>query len=280
MARFQPTGRLSHLDYPFILERQESLPGERPRGISVYAGCSNPDDYPKPLVRIRHPDRTGGVTLPVAHEKGRDLRLGSDFFGLAFPSPFPGKTAVLVVVANIVREQAFQVPFVNCDDEIQEITAATPYPTLCDSILPRTFERSADRTHAEGSNRCRDFQSILGITIKDEEPRSGSKWKCFSQLLDDPRACRMLCDIELQDATTISTDDENSLQHAESDCRNREEVHRGTRFPVIAEKGKPALAGSGSRCARFIQRETVRSETSKLSMRSSPWMRGAPHVGF
>ena len=188
--------------------------------------------------------------------------------------------AVLVVVANIVREQAFQVPFVNCDDVIQEITAATPYPTLCDSILPRTFERSADRTHAEGSNRCRDFQSILGITIKDEEPRSGSKWKCFSQLLDDPRACRMLCDIELQDATTIVTDDKKAIQHAESDCRNREEVHRGNRFPVIAEKGKPALAGSGSRCARFIQREIVRSETSKPSMRSSPWMRGAPHVGF
>src|ERR1700751_3370118 len=53
--------------------------------------------------------------------------------------------AVLVVVVNILREPAFQVAFVNCDDVIQEITPATPYPTLCDSILPRTFERSADR---------------------------------------------------------------------------------------------------------------------------------------
>src|SRR6266851_7435808 len=26
------------------------------------------------------------------------------------------------------------------------------------------------------------------------------KWKCFSQLLDDPQACRMLGDIEVQDA--------------------------------------------------------------------------------
>ena len=77
--------------------------------------------------------------------------------------------AVLVVVANILREPAFQVAFVNCDDVIQEITPATPYPTLCDSILPRTLERGADRTHAEGSNRCGDFQSILGITIKDDE---------------------------------------------------------------------------------------------------------------
>jgi hypothetical protein len=52
--------------------------------------------------------------------------------------------AVLVIVANILREQAFQVAFVNSNDVIQEITPAAPYPTLCDSILPRTLERSAD----------------------------------------------------------------------------------------------------------------------------------------
>ena len=168
---------------------------------------------------------------------------------------------------------------VNCNEVIQEITSATPYPTLCHSILPRTFERSADRIHAQGSNRCRDFPSILGITIKDDEPRRGSKWKCFSQLLHDPRACRMLCDIEVQDTPTVVTDDEKAIEHAEGDRRNCEEVHRGNRFPVITEKGW-RLAGSGSRGARFIQREIVRSETSKLSMRSSPWMRGAPHVEF
>src|SRR5713101_761295 len=148
--------------------------------------------------------------------------------------------AILVVVANILGEQTFQVAFVNCDDVIQEITTATPYPTLCNSILPRTFERSADRTHAQGSNRCRDFQSILGITIKDEEPRSGSKWKCFSQLLDDPRASRMLCYVEVQDAPAIVTDNEKAIEQAECDRRNSEEVHRGNRSPVIAKKGKPA----------------------------------------
>src|SRR5882762_581291 len=148
--------------------------------------------------------------------------------------------AVFVVVANILREQAFQVAFVNCDDVIQEITPATPYPTLCNSVLPRTFERGADRIHPQGSNRCGDFQSILGITIKDDESRSRAKWKCFSQLLDDPQARRMLCDIEMQDAPTIVTDDEKAIEHAEVDRRNSEEVHRSNRFPVITEKGKPA----------------------------------------
>jgi hypothetical protein len=90
----------------------------------------------------------------------------------------------------------------------------------------------------------------------------------------------MLCDIEMQDTPTVVTADEKAIERAEGDRRNREEVHRGNRFPVIPEKGKPARGPLGSRGARFIQPEIVRSQTSKPSMRSSPWMRGAPHVGF
>src|SRR5262249_22583238 len=38
--------------------------------------------------------------------------------------------------------------------------------------------------------------------------------------------------------------------------------------------------GSAILGARRIQRETLRSEISKPSMRSSPWIRGARQVGF
>jgi hypothetical protein len=38
------------------------------------------------LLRIRQPDRTGGAALPVAHVKGRDLRIWCAFFRLAFLS--------------------------------------------------------------------------------------------------------------------------------------------------------------------------------------------------
>ena len=48
----------------------------------------------------------------------------------------------------------------------------------------------------------------------------------------------------------------------------------------LRRKASQRLAGSGSHGARFIQREMVRSEISKPSMRSSPWMRGVPQVGF
>jgi len=50
----------------------------------------------------------------------------------------------------------------------------------------------------------------------------------------------MLCDIEVQDRPTVVTDDEKAIELAEGDRRNSEEVHRGNRLPVTAEKGKPA----------------------------------------
>ena len=90
----------------------------------------------------------------------------------------------------------------------------------------------------------------------------------------------MLGDVAVQDAPTIMADDEKAIKHAESDSRNGEEIHGRNSFPVVAQKGLPAFGRSGSFGARFIQREIVRSETSKPSMRSSPWMRGAPQVGF
>ncbi len=58
--------------------------------------------------------------------------------------------AVLVVVANILGEQAFQAAFVNCDDVIQEITAATPYPMLCDSISAKDFRTKCGQDSHSG----------------------------------------------------------------------------------------------------------------------------------
>src|ERR1700730_13890590 len=92
--------------------------------------------------------------------------------------------AVLVVVANILREQAFQVTFVNCDDVIQEITAATPHPTLCNSILPRTFERGADRIHPQGSTAAGTSSPYLAsrskMTNLGADPNGNASRSCWT----------------------------------------------------------------------------------------------------
>src|SRR5450759_921472 len=51
----------------------------------------------------------------------------------------------------------------------------------------------------------------------------------------------MLRYVEMQDTPTIVADDEEAVEHPESDRWNREEVHGRNRFPVIPQKGEPAL---------------------------------------
>lgn len=48
-------------------------------------------------------------------------------------------------------------------------------------------------------------------------------------------------DVEVQNASTIMADDKKAIEHAEGDRRNRKEIHRRDRLPMIAKKGEPAL---------------------------------------
>src|ERR1700676_289876 len=153
--------------------------------------------------------------------------------------------AVLVIVADIIREQPFQMSRVDGNHVIQKISPTTSYPSLCDSVLPGTFERSAHTLDLHRPDRCGNLGPILGIPIEDQELARRIIWERFSQLLNDPIARRVPRDVEMQNAPTIMADDEKAVKNAESQRRNREEVHGGDRFSVIAEKCKPAFGWFG-----------------------------------
>jgi hypothetical protein len=53
----------------------------------------------------------------------------------------------------------------------------------------------------------------------------------------------MLYHIETQDAPTIVADDEKTLEHAERDARDGEEVHRGDCCSIVAQETESALGG-------------------------------------
>ena len=56
--------------------------------------------------------------------------------------------AVFMVVADVFREQPFQMVFIERDDMIQQVVAAASNPTLREAILPGAFEGSPNRTDA------------------------------------------------------------------------------------------------------------------------------------
>src|SRR5215469_10529375 len=90
-------------------------------------------------------------------------------------------------------------------------------------------------------NGCRDFQPVLGIPIENEEPRSRIKRERLPQLLNNPKAHGMPCDIAVQNTSAIMADDEEAVEHGEGDRGNREEIHCGDGFPMVTKKSEPTL---------------------------------------
>jgi len=51
----------------------------------------------------------------------------------------------------------------------------------------------------------------------------------------------MLGDMEVQNASPTMGEDKKAVEHAESDGRNREEIHRGDSCSMVSKKGQPPL---------------------------------------
>src|SRR4029077_17981185 len=99
------------------------------------------------------------------------------------------------------------------------------------------------RDQAHGPDRDRSFQSILAVTVEDQDSLTGLIRERLAQLLDDPRAGRLTRDVDVQDPPTIMTDHEETIKQAKGHRRNREKVHRSNGFAMIAEKREPPFRG-------------------------------------
>ena len=94
------------------------------------------------------------------------------------------------------------------------------------------------------------------VVVEDEVVRSGVVRERLAKLLDDPPSGRMLRHAD--------------VEHAESRRRNGEEVHRKEDLAVVAQEVTPPLPWLGIGRPPWHELETVRSDTSKPRMRSSP----------
>jgi hypothetical protein len=77
---------------------------------------------------------------------------------------------VIVVVTNVLIHQPFQMPLIENDHMIEQITTATAYEALGHAILPRALEQSAHRLCAQDFCFPNDFCVEDGVTIVDQMP--------------------------------------------------------------------------------------------------------------
>jgi hypothetical protein len=117
------------------------------------------------------------------------------------------------------------------------------------------------------------------VAVWNNVPVMTAVAKGFPQLLQDPTGCRLRSDIEVQDPPTAVLDNEEAVQQLERDRWNCKEIECKNCLAVIREQRKPTLCRVARRRTRFRYLASVRSDTAKPSLSSSPCIFG-PQPAF
>jgi hypothetical protein len=153
--------------------------------------------------------------------------------------------AVVVIVVHAFGQEALQMAVVEDDDMIEQVAPAVADESLCYSILPGASNRNSNRAH---SQTLRGFQNLpleRVLAIKDEKLRRGIVGEGLPKLLGYPSPRRMPCDVVVKNAPPVMSNDEETIQHAEGERRNGEEVHGRDGFSMIAQERCPSSCRLG-----------------------------------
>src|SRR5271156_2820911 len=152
-----------------------------------------------------------------------------------------GMRSIFVVVADVLVQQAFQMPFIRNDHVVKEIPAAIANPTLANTVLPWTLETGPLWLDAKALHCVDDFFIEICTVIEDQVAGCRVIRKCVAQLLNNPGTARMLGHVAVKDSPSIMRNDEEAVKHAEGERRQSEEVHGSNRFAMVIQKCCPSL---------------------------------------
>ena len=110
---------------------------------------------------------------------------------------------VLVVITNVIFEQSPQVPLIENDHVVEQVSTYAPDPALRHPVLPRTAKGGAHGLSAILFHCRNDIGTEFRITIEDKE----SVWWCetpsLAQLQDDPEGIRLPSYVAVQDLPPV-----------------------------------------------------------------------------
>ena len=82
--------------------------------------------------------------------------------------------SILMVVAHVFCHESLQMPFVEDDHVFEQISSATPNPTLGDTVLPRTAKGSACWVASHFLHRRHHIATKFRVVIEQQELCAGT----------------------------------------------------------------------------------------------------------
>ena len=98
--------------------------------------------------------------------------------------------AVREVVPDVLAEKAMEVPIVEHDDVVEQLTADGADKALSHPVLPGAAVAGAGRFDVQGPHRPGDLRGEDRVAVEDQVPRRAVIRKRLPQLLDDPLSRR------------------------------------------------------------------------------------------
>jgi len=149
--------------------------------------------------------------------------------------------AVVLVIANVLADDATKVFFIQRDDVVEDLAAAASNPSFGRSVLPWAVNARSFGFQSGGRQEGNDVAVEDGIVIQNGVAVWGRVRKRFAQLLHDSVCRWMSRNVEMQDSTPFVLDDEETVQHSEAYGRHGEEVERDYGLAVVVKKCEPFL---------------------------------------
>ena len=183
-----------------------------------------------------------------------------------------------MIVVEVLREDAVQMPFVEHDHVIQTFSAYGADDAFAVRILPGRRGCDQDFLDAHVFDALLEVVTVDAIAIADEKTRCFVVRESVDDLLGGPFGVGIRGDVEVNDLPPVMAEHDEDVQDAKRDCRNDEEVAGGDIGNVIGQKRSPSLRRRLP--GRTMYLATVASATSWPNRSSSDRILGAPQVGF
>jgi len=168
--------------------------------------------------------------------------------------------------------------FTEDQDVIQALAAKRPDQAFHIWVLPGRARCDRAVAYPHPSHPVGEGLPVGTIIVADQITRCHIPRECFHDLLRQPLRRGMLGHRKPEKLSSTMAHDQKGKQELKGQGRHQAKIDRPIASAWLRRNVRHVCDG-GPRCL-IMYLETVDSATSKPSLSSSPWMRGAPHNGF
>src|SRR6202142_4013867 len=148
-----------------------------------------------------------------------------------------------VVIISIRFQNSAQVHLAQDNDVVHAFTPDRSDQPFGKAILPGRGWCGRLVPDAHGAHSACDDAAIDLLAIADQVARSLVPGKCLRYLTGNPFSRRICCDVDPDEVSAVEPDDDEGIEHVETDSWNNEQVHGGNVRRVVTQEGPPSLAG-------------------------------------